>query len=44
MDDFSIWSEAGMEYELERKINEELEMQALDALYNEEVKELLEND
>ena len=44
MDDFSIWSEAGMEYEFEKKINEELEMQVLDALYNEEVKELLEND
>ena len=31
MDDFSIWSEAGMEYEFEKKINKELE----------EVKELL---
>ena len=34
MDDFPVWSDAGMEYEFEKKINEELE----------EVKELLADD
>ena len=42
MDDFPIWSDAGMEYEFERQMNEELEMQ--DALYNEEVRELEADD
>ena len=54
MDDFPTWSEAGMEYEFEKRLTEDLEsMQVTDLIFKakdyvdhtyEEAKELLTDD